>query len=324
MIRTTEIYELNKVADDPRFEGFALDPLPSVLGRDSLDDDLTPGFADAEENPEWMQPKLAEYWTTPAAQGRVADFNDYPCLDMVLPAFSERAVNVLRDFLEPNGEILPLATSTNTNFFFFNILTISDSLDRESSQCEFWCDPATTATNIDYFSFDVQKLQAHSIFRIPELPMSVFVTNHFVDRVESHQLQGFEYTKVWPIPPDVNWRLQEVDDREEHRRLKQHTLVLALPLHGTSEESTKINLFENRLDERLKVESLQSEYLGTYEGSEFVGEECRLFLSCPDVDRLLNYLRTDIEQFQWHDSMKIYRRYGRLYQTEAKEKMTMI
>jgi hypothetical protein len=38
--------------------------------------------------------------------GRVAEFNDYPGVDMVLPAFSERAVKSLGSLLEPNGELL--------------------------------------------------------------------------------------------------------------------------------------------------------------------------------------------------------------------------
>ncbi|MEZ6056661.1 MAG: hypothetical protein R3C01_08150 [Planctomycetaceae bacterium] len=324
MMRTTAIYELNKITDDPRFEGFALAPSPSVLGRDSLDDDLTPGFAVAEEDPEWTQPKLVECWPTPTAEGRVSEFNDYPCVDMVLPAFSERAVKVLHDLLESNGETLPLATTTTTRFFLFNILTVTDALDQIGSRCEFWCDPPTTASDIEYFSFDAQKVQGLSIFRIREMPMSVFVTNHFVDLVESHQLQGFEFKKVWPIPPDVNWRMQEDDHREERRRLKRHTLVLVLPLRGTSDETSRIHLFENALDARLQVDSLQSNYLGSYEGRDFVADECRLFLSCPNVDCLLTNLQTDIEQLQWADPIRAYRRYGRLYEAEAQEEMTMI
>ncbi|WP_339749183.1 hypothetical protein [uncultured Rubinisphaera sp.] len=97
MMRTTEIYELNVITEDPRFEGFALTVSPSILGRDSLDEDLTPGFSEAEDNPDWKQPSLSNYWTPPTVVGRVAEFNDYPGVDMVLPAFSERAINALRD-----------------------------------------------------------------------------------------------------------------------------------------------------------------------------------------------------------------------------------
>jgi hypothetical protein len=324
MIRTTAIYELSRITDDPRFEGFALTPSPSVLDRDSLDDDLTPGFTDAEEKSDWTQPILADSWSTPTAEGRVSDFNDYPCVDMILPAFSERAVCALRDLLEPNGEILPLSTKTNTRFFVFNIITITDALDQKNSRCEFWSDPPTTATNIEYFSFVAQKVQGLSIFRIRELPMSVFVTNQFVDRVISNKLQGFKFLKVWPIPPNVDWCRKKEDGRERSERLKQHTLVLVLPLSGRADEAAKINNFESILDLRLHVDSLQSEYIGSYEGNEFIGEECRLFLSCPDVDRLLDHIQINIEQLQWASKIRVYRRYGRLYETEVEEKVTTI
>lgn len=323
-MRTRSIYELNVITDDPRFEGFALSPSPSVLGRESLDDDLTPGFVDAEENPDWKQSSLAKHWCTPATEGRVSEFNDYPCLDMILPAFSERAVKSLRDLLEPNGEILPLLTNTGTKFFFFNILTISDALDRDKSSCVFWCDPPTTATDIEFFAFDLHKLQGLSIFRIRELPMSVLVTNVFVDRVESSKLQGFAFKKVWPLARDVNWRLQFDHEDEDRKQLKRHTLVLILPVSGTPEENKRINAFEVELDSRLQVKSLKSEYLGAYEGREVLENECRMFFSCPDADRLLRHIRDVANGLQWPKEIRACRRYGRMYETKVREEMTIM
>ncbi len=323
MRRTTAIYELNKITDDPRFEGFALCPAPSLLGRESLDDDLTPGF-DAEENPDWKQPSLAECWCSPSADGRVSEFNDYPCVDMALPVFSERAVESLRDVLEPNGEILPLLTNTHTMFFFFNILTISDALDRDKSSCEFWCDPPTTATNIEFFVFDSKKIQGLSIFRIRELPMSVFVTNLFVDKVESARLQGFDFTKVWPIALGVNWRAQKDQEHEKRKDLKRHTLVLILPVRHTAEEKKRINAFEDALDARLRVEAPDSEYIGSYEGYEMIANEYRMFFSCPDVDRLFAHIRDDVDAFQWPAKIQVCRRYGRMYETKIREEMSLI
>jgi hypothetical protein len=322
-MRTTAIYELNVVTDDPRLEGFALAPSPSVLGRESLDDDLTPGFADAEENPDWKQPSLAEHWPTPRAEGRVSEFNDYPCLDMVLPAFSERAVDALGDLLEASGEILLLSTNTDAKFYFFNILTISDALDRSASSCDFWCDPPTTATDIEFFVFDAKKVQGLSIFRIRELPMSVFVTNVFVDRVESCKLQGFDFKKVWPLARGVHWRMQTDQDAEERKQLKRHTLVLLLPISG-SHENNRIAAFENAMDARLRVESLESEYFGSYEGHDIVENEYRMFFSCPDVDRLLDYIRDDVRQLQWSTEIKVCRRYGRIYETNIRKEMSSI
>lgn len=324
MMRTTAIYELNKITDDPRFEGFALTPSPSVLGRETLDDDLSPGFIDAEENPNWQQPSLAEAWRPPRVEGRVSEFNDYPCLDMVLPAFSERAVDALRDLLEQSGELLPLATSTDTRFFFFNILTVSDALDRPAASCEFWCDPPTTAIDIEHFVFDAGMVQGLSIFRIRELPTSVLVTNTFVDRVESRRLQGFSFTKVWPLARDVNWRMQHNQGDEERKLLKRHTLVLLLPMRESAEDHQRIANFENTLDRRLRVPSLESEYLGCYEGHEIVENQCRMFVSCPDVDRLMEHLRDDLKSLHWPTEIVACRRYGRIHETNVREELSSV
>lgn len=325
MSRVTTVYQLSRITDDPRFEGFALAESPSILGRDSLDDDLTPGFVDADDNPNWRQPALGDAWAMPKATGRVSEFNDYPCVDMVIPAFSERAVGVLKDFLEPNGELLPLETGTDSDYFAYNILTVSDALDREKSCCEFWCDPPTTADEIDFFVFESEKVEGLSIFRIRELPTKVFVTNVFQSRVESSNLEGFVFNRVWPLPEGADWRTLDQEFLEDRRRLKQHTLVLMLPLRGTAKEKRLIRDFENALDSTLRVDRIDANYLGSYEGSDdSVGKECRLFLSCPDVDRLLKHIRADIENLSWPSDIKVCSRYGGMYEEGAKEVFSVI
>jgi hypothetical protein len=179
------LFSLSVIADDPRFEGFALSEAPSILGRDSLDEDITPGFSDADINPEWTQPTLGERWSPPVVTGRVNAYNDYPGLDGIYPVFSERAVRVLEDLLRPNGELLPLRADLDAAYAFFNITAIVDALDRERSTCEFWSDPPTTAVEIDHFEFHEEKLRGHAIFRLRELPMEVIVSDEFKRRVEA-------------------------------------------------------------------------------------------------------------------------------------------
>ena len=41
-----EVYELDSIVDDPRFEGFSMEDSPSILGRESLDEDLYPDAVD--------------------------------------------------------------------------------------------------------------------------------------------------------------------------------------------------------------------------------------------------------------------------------------
>jgi hypothetical protein len=320
-----EIFELNKVADDPRFEGFALSETPSILGRDSLDDDLDAGFADADTNINWQQPQLLSRWVTPKVIGRVSEFNDYPCVDLLLPAFSERAVEKLRPLLAPNGELLPLKSKTKTRFFLYNILTISDALDRKRSKSDSWLDPPTRAISIDYFEFHRNRLEGLSIFRIREYPVGVFVTNEFMDRVNFFGLKGFSFTKVWPLPVGVNYRMQTVEsERKQKNQLKKQTLIVVFPFNGSPKQKKSISAFEDVCDQRLQITDLTQTYLGSYEGHDQVEHEYRMFFSTPNADKLFNLLHDDIQKLKWPEPIKVYRRKGRMYDEKAKEEMSEV
>ena len=52
---------------------------------------------------------LKKKWKIPELWGPVPSFHDYPATELV-PCFSQRAVDALRDVLEPNGELLPAKT----------------------------------------------------------------------------------------------------------------------------------------------------------------------------------------------------------------------
>lgn len=309
-----EVFELDK-SSDPRFEGFALDGAASILGRESLDDDLTPGFGEANKNQAWQQPRLKAQWIPPSARGRVAEFNDYPCVDLVIPAFSERAVECLSKFLKPNGEVLPLKTATKMKYFVFNILTISDALDQEKSQCNFWRDPPTTTKKIDFFEFDIEKVRELSIFRIKQMPISVFVTSDFVEKVAISGLKGFSFTKVWPYPPGVNWKTQAETNSNQ---LKENTVVLVLPTTDVK-IGDRINEFEKEIDSHLSQVALDQEYFGVYEGHDQLSHEYRMFFSCPDADKLLDRLRGKVKELNWPAAITAYRRYGNMHEPNAKE-----
>tara|TARA_R110002020_G_scaffold152493_1_gene330329 strand:+ start:269 stop:880 length:612 start_codon:yes stop_codon:yes gene_type:complete len=203
-------------------------------------------------------------------------------------------------------------------------MTISNSLDRSNSICEIWCDPPTTATSVEHFDFDVEMVQGLSIFRIRELPIHVFVSNVFVDRVESFGLSGFSFNKVWPIPEGVNWRLQVRHQSEEHKQIKRHTLVLILPVHDTTEENHRIKEFEDTIDKKLQTNYIGKEYYGTYEGHEYLNNEYRMYFTCPDVDKLLYHILNELKKLKWPSKIKVCRRYGRMYEVSAFENISFI
>jgi hypothetical protein len=78
-------------------------------------------------------------------------------------------------------------------------MTVADVLDSERSD-------VSSFLHINHrYVFRADRLDKHSIFKIPELRGDLFVTDTFVDRVTEHDLTGFYFRKVWPLPPGVEW-----------------------------------------------------------------------------------------------------------------------
>jgi hypothetical protein len=323
----TELFVLNVVTDNPLFEGFAVEEAPSRIGRDSLDDDLCPGFGVSKTSRKWKQISLRDTWEPPRVVGRVGSYNDYPGIDMILPAFSRRACDALKDILEPNGELLPLRTDVG-EYFFHNITTIADgALDLTNSECTFWCDPPTTAVDIEYFAFHPQRLKGLTIFRICERPIDTLVSEHFVRRVEEARLNGFSFEKIWPLARGVNWRMEAKKNRStDSDRLKAQTLVVVLPLKGPKPDRTEkrtIKKWENEADALLSVPSLDGPYLGRYEGFDVVKREYRMFFTCPEADTLADKLQPWLAQIDWTGAY-LMRRYGSMWDPNAREKVTSV
>ncbi len=330
MPNTKELFELRVVTDDPRFEGFALTTTPSVLGRASLDEDIVPGFDSADNNPSWKQKEFGKLWVPPKVIGRVAPFNDYPGLDMMYPAFSERAVNTLVEYLQPNGEILPLLSETRIKYFFYNITTISDALDQGKSKCEFWCDPPTTADAIDWFSFQIPKLEGLSIFRLREWPAGVIVSSEFVQTALKAGLNGFDFVKIWPLDSSENWRKRNSKTNLAHTSktdLKAQTLVFLIPLRGKKADASErkaINKIEDEIDAQLIVSTLGESYFGSLEGTDIVDSQVRIFLSTPDVEKLMDKLHPWFDSLVWQKPVGILKRFGELHDPNAVEEFILL
>jgi hypothetical protein len=193
------LYNLDKVTDDPEFEGFAFvreESLRKKGGRFTWDfdpDDIqTKGRA-------WTVTRLAPFWSPQPVVGRVQPHNDYPCVNLTIPAFSRRAVDALRDFLEPNGELLPLVSPVG-EYYAYNITTVVDILDHERSDIIWFDENHDLALRIRGYECIAEKLAGLSIFRLVEMSSSTFVHQVFVDRVRQHGLQGFDFTRLWPHP----------------------------------------------------------------------------------------------------------------------------
>jgi hypothetical protein len=322
------VYLLKPVLDDPRFDGLLFSKsAKSVLGRKTADDDWE---VDNRSTQDWSVPRLLPTWKPQPVEGPVRPFNDYPCLNLSIPAFSPRALEALRRFLESNGEILPLKHPKGT-FYAFHILTKAEVLNVRESDIKWFTGENMVALNINRYEFHKTKLKGLSIFRLKEHHGTVMVTEALKRRVEECGLNGFVFTKVWPLPPGVHWgdaRIQARRMKEKKLGLQGEALILRFrseSLKANAKEKRLINSYAEQLNELLVTQdSLNAPYFGAIDAVEFEDGDCRIFLTCPNVENLVKLLDNWIRSNDWPGEFHIVKRFGNLYDTKAKEKRVVI
>jgi hypothetical protein len=200
----TELYELSFAREERKYQGFALDESASILGGESLIEDITPRGRKAGLD-RWCPPRLREIWKAPKVYGKVSPKHDCPGINLIYPAFSKRACDALADFLNPSGELLPLATDVG-EYFFFHITKIIDALDQDRTICTRLASDPKRIVDIEEYAFIESMVSGVDIFRTVDLPINVIVSGRFVARVQECGLRGFRFTKMWPHPPGTKWR----------------------------------------------------------------------------------------------------------------------
>jgi hypothetical protein len=152
----------------------------------------------------WTPPRFANTWTPQKLIGDVWPGNDFPGAGApvnLTPVFSARAVEGLREFLEPNGELLPLITPEGS-YFAYNLTRVVDAMDVEGTVAS-WVLP--TVSCIERFEFRPETLRGLTIFKIPQTPVEIYVTDPFVQRVRELGLNGMWITRLWPMQPGEKW-----------------------------------------------------------------------------------------------------------------------
>lgn len=307
-MKITTIYNPKPILDNPLFEGFGTGDNPSLLGRTNAHDDFYPAV---REDWNWRIEPLKSLWKPLKVVGRVGSYNDYPCMGLAIPAFSERAVRVLADLLEPNGELLPLIHPAG-NYFVFNCTKIVEIVDQEKSRGS-WIGKTRPACagHIEEFAIFPDRIQDLTIFRMRELCNWTFVTNLFAERVWEAGLTGFRFDKAWPWPKGTDWawesrklsrQLKVVATPEGDRAIKGESIVIAFSLKDkkiSPDEKKLISRYEDEIDAQLLVSSLEAPYFGSLEGRKTSGGQTKLIVSCPDRHRLFEKLRPWLKQLDW-------------------------
>ncbi len=317
------LYILKPDLIDPRFAGLLYNrDQPSLLGNRHIAKDFK--FVRDPSRPPYKL-RLADKWDKSiSVRGPVRKFNDYPCIELSSPAFSERAVSELRNFLEPNGELLPVSHKTGT-FYVYNLLTIADILRKRTSKLDINLDGYIR--NIDWYDCSEKKLKSLTIFALPQIPDLVHVTNVFKERVEESGLKGFHFIKVWPFEKGVDW--SAIESNRQRKRIDKEedpageSIIIRLRLSGKSpnkQEKALIARYESELDELLSQEkSKESLYLGQIEGSESAAGEHRISLSCLKANKLERHLSAWMKSLDWPNEAHYVKRNGPVFDTLSKE-----
>lgn len=107
---------------------------------------------------------------------------------------SQRAVDVLGEMLERNGEALPLDCDSDV-FYAYNATRMIAALDRENCDLEEFDDGRIIG--VCSYTFHYDKLRDAEIFLLAEAPhLMHFVTDAFVNAVRKAKLRGFNFREV--------------------------------------------------------------------------------------------------------------------------------
>lgn len=326
MASVKAIYKLEPILDNPKYEGFGMGQQPSLRGKRGRYEDLRADFD--PKIGEWVIPRLSATWKPLRVLGRVRPYNDFPCVGLS-PAFSARAVDILRDVLEPNGELLPLVTNVG-EYFLYNCTTVADIIDRARSKVDYL--NKHTILEIDHLQVREDRLAELSVFQMKSYNGRCCVTDAVARRIRDANLEGFEFRKFWPLPEHIPYwmypkRLECHDEltaqpAAEVRPIKGNAVVLRLALEGdepSAEERSRFEEIASQLDAMLVDPRKKAQYFGNLEIAEFVLREARFFFSCPDADELAKRLTPWIVALDWCGEKALIKRYGAFVDPEATE-----
>jgi len=310
--------------DNPLYEGLA-----SVPGEENL---YEPWPKDWLQNYRTWDPKLLKpTWPKPRVIGNVRRFNDYPCVNGH-PAFSQRAVDLIRDLLEPNGELLPVRHQLGV-YYFFNCRRMSNCVDLEKSEVSR-IDGGVIASTRKLVFLD-NMLDGLTIFKIRTRLVEVFCSQIFVDRVEEAGLQGFKFVPIWPLPEGVtfsqeSYRMEQLSTKWKPRGMpegldvKGNTVVVRLYCERKKPSARERSAAEDvvaHLEKSLyDPDQADSEsYFGDVEGHDVVDFEIRVFITAPDCDRLVAHLMPSLRSLPWPGRFHVVKRRGEFVDETAEE-----
>ena len=149
-------------------------------------------------------------------------FKDYPHLGGGCLVFNNKSLEVIGELLTDSVQILNVEVINNDiQIKLVNVINVVDAVDYTRSV------PERTLSGLVYafkkLNFISEAVASQTIFKIPELPMRVFVSDHFRDVVLASKLKGFEFIEAWDS--------ERTDDVEQEEQMRYEQFLLEMDLN---------------------------------------------------------------------------------------------
>lgn len=109
--------------------------------------------------------------------------------------FSEKATEILKPYLEKDGEFLPI-NCKGDKYYIYHLLKRIDILDFEKSEFEYYDETKTSIFRVSKYEFkkEIEDMSDLYIFRLEKpFKSQIFITDKFENLVKKHNLKGFEF-----------------------------------------------------------------------------------------------------------------------------------
>lgn len=300
---------MTPILDNPLYGGLAL----------SHGELLKTYPSDWIKNYKTWQPKLLKpTWSPPQVTTVQMKFTDFPCVNMMYPAFSQRAVDLLGNVLAANGELLPINHKEGISYFY-NCTKMVNCLDLEKTKVTKLNGGLITST-MDPLVFIEEMLQDLTVFKIRTQLTELFCSQTFVDLVNHCGLQGFSFIRIWPMPPGSTYRKERSKASTESGKqrpfgklnLDASGNTVALRLYTVTDKITKkefdlANEIMALLEQKLDISDFSEfdTYYGHVEAYDIVDKEFRIIISCPDCEVLLARLMPIFRTLPWKGTFDV-------------------
>jgi len=119
---------------------------------------------------------------------------EFPSLYGWIPVFSEKAWDILKFYIGPAVQVIPV-TCNGECFFLVNVIEVIPCLDHQKSVIQKNSITGQVSSISNHY-FNTEMLQGKYIFKIPETKgLEVYITDKFKSIVSQNNLEGLTFDK---------------------------------------------------------------------------------------------------------------------------------